>query len=232
LSRIFIKMKKELFQKIEIPEDVEIEIEESGLNVRGKEGELKRKFDLHNLEIEKKEDEIIIGSRKATKKEKKNMNTIAAHIHNMIKGVQGKFEYKLKVCFNHFPITVEIKEREAVIKNFLGESVPRKLKISEGVDVGIDKDVITISSIDKELAGQTAANFEKITRIRGVDKRIFQDGIFIINKAGKEIWKKNFWEEFGAGIQNLEKEERKNRFGGNQKGGIIKWEKKEKDILL
>jgi len=225
-------MKKELFQKIEIPEDIEIEIEGSSLNVKGKQGELKRKFDLYNLEIEKKDKEIIIGNKKATKKEKKNMNTIIAHIHNMIRGVQKKFEYKLKVCFHHFPITVEIKEREAVIKNFLGESVPRKLKISGGVEVGIDKDIITVSSIDKELAGQTAANFEKMTRTRGVDKRIFQDGIFIINKAGKEIWKKNFCEESGAGIQNLEKEERKNRFGESQKGGTIKWERKEKDIPL
>jgi len=180
-------MKKELFQKIEIPENVEINIDGNSLDVKGKEGELKRKFDLHNLEIEKKDNQVIVGSKKATKREKKLLNTITAHIKNMIKGVQEKFEYKLKVCFHHFPITVEIKEGEAIIKNFLGESVPRKLKISKEIGIKLDKDIITINSIDKELAGQTAADFEKITRIKGVDKRIFQDGIFIINKAGKEI---------------------------------------------
>ncbi len=180
-------MKKELFQKIEIPEGVEVNIDGSSLSVKGKEGELKRVFNTINLVFEKKGNQIVIGSKKATKKEKKNMNTIVAHIKNMINGVQEKFEYKLKVCFSHFPITVEIKEGEAIIKNFLGESVPRKLKILGGVDVKIDKDIITINSTDKELAGQTAANFEKATKIRGVDKRIFQDGIFIINKAGREI---------------------------------------------
>ena len=187
LLRIFIKMKQELFQKIEIPEGVEINIDGSSLSVKGKEGELKRVFNTTNLVFEKKDNQITIGSKKATKREKKIMNTIVAHIKNMIKGVQEKFEYKLKVCFHHFPITVEIKEGEAIIKNFLGESIPRKLKILEGVDVKLDKGIITVSSSDRELAGQTAANFEKATKIRGVDKRIFQDGIFIINKAGREM---------------------------------------------
>ena len=124
---------------------------------------------------------------RSTKKEKKMINTIASHVRNMVKGIQEKFEYKLKIVSSHFPISVELKENEAVIKNFLGEKIPRKSKIPGKVEVKIDKDIITVNSFDKELAGQTAANFEKNTRIRMKDRRIFQDGIFIIDKAGKEI---------------------------------------------
>jgi large subunit ribosomal protein L6 len=180
-------MKKELYQKIEIPEGVEVELNGNKVIVKGKEGVNEREFDISNLILEKKENEIIIGNKKATKKEKRKMNTLAAHIRNMIRGVQEKFEYKLKICFSHFPITVEVKENEALIKNFLGERVPRKMKIPSGVDVKVEKEIITVSSPSIELAGQVAANFENVTRISSRDRRVFQDGIFIISKAGEEI---------------------------------------------
>jgi len=184
---IFIKMKKEIFQNIEIPEGIEINIDGHSLNVKGPQGENRKSFNTRNLVFEKKENKIIIGSKKATKTEKRMMNTITAHINNMIKGVQEKFEYKLKICFSHFPMNVEIKGNEAVIKNFLGEKIPRKSKIPNGVEVKLDKEFITVKSQDKELAGQTAANFEKATRIKKRDRRVFQDGIFITSKSGKEI---------------------------------------------
>jgi large subunit ribosomal protein L6 len=180
-------MKKKLYQTIEIPEGVEANFEENTLIVKGPEGENKREFNFINLDFEKKDKKIIIGNEKATKVEKKYMNTIVAHIKNMIKGVQKKFEYKLKICFSHFPMVVEVKGNTAIIKNFLGEKVSRISKIPEGVEVKIDNEFIIVTSLDKELAGQTAANFEKATNIRKRDKRIFQDGIFIINKNGKEI---------------------------------------------
>lgn len=180
-------MKKEFFQNIKIPDGVEVDLDENTLTVKGSEGENKKVFNVIGLIFEKKDNQIIIGSKKTTKKEKKIINTITAHIKNMIKGVQKKFEYKLKICFIHFPITIEIKDDEAIIKNFLGEKIPRKLKILQGVEVKVDKEIISVSSPSKELAGQTAANFEKATRITMKDRRIFQDGIFIINKPGKEI---------------------------------------------
>ncbi len=180
-------MKKKLYQTIEIPEGIEVNLDENTLIVKGPEGENKREFNLNNLNFEKKDGKIIIGSEKATKMEKKCMNTIVAHIKNMIKGVQKKFEYKLKICFSHFPMTLDINGREGIIKNFLGEKVSRKVKIPEKVEIKIENEIIIVTSLDKELAGQAAANFEKATKIRNKDRRIFQDGIFIINKNGKEI---------------------------------------------
>jgi len=180
-------MKKELFQEIEIPEGVEVKLEEGMLTVKGPVGEIEKKLNLMKLDFEINENKIKIGNKKSTKREKKMMNTIVAHINNMIKGVQEKFEYKLKVCFSHFPMTVDIKDEEAIINNFLGEKIPRKLKILKGVEVDVKGQDITINSINREDAGQTAANFEAATKVRARDRRIFQDGIFITSKPGKRI---------------------------------------------
>ena len=180
-------MKKEYIQKIMIPEGVEVEVDGDVLKVNGKEGKSSREFKTDRLTMEKKGNEIIIGNKNASKKEKKMINTTKAHVTNMIKGVQKKFEYRLKVCYNHFPFTVEVKGKEAIIKNFLGEKTPRRAHIPGNVEVKIEKDIITIKSHDKELAGQTAANFETATKIRLRDRRVFQDGIFIIEKNGRQI---------------------------------------------
>ncbi len=180
-------MKKEFYKEIEIPSGVEVYLEGNKIKVVGAEGENEREFQIGHLEFKKNDGKILIGYKKTTKKEKKLINTITSHLKNMIKGVQKKFEYNLKICFSHFPMTLEIHGNEVVIKNFLGESVPRKMKILKGVEVTIEKDIIKVVSVDKELAGQTAANFETATKIRKRDKRVFQDGIFMINKAGREI---------------------------------------------
>lgn len=179
--------RKELFEKIKIPDGVEVEIDNGRVVVKGKNGINERKFSLAGLTLEKKGNEIIIGTEKATKKEKMKIYTIAAHIKNMIRGVQEKFEYELKICFSHFPISVEVKENEVSIKNFLGEKVPRKTKLPNNVDVKVEKDIIKISSTNIEAVGQAAANLERVTKISKRDRRVFQDGIFIISKCGKEI---------------------------------------------
>lgn len=180
-------MKKNLFVEIEIPQGVEVKLEGNMLNVRGPAGELNKKLNLQRLNFEIKDRKILMGNEKSTKREKKLMNTNAAHIRNAIAGVQEDFEYNLKVCFHHFPITVEVSGNQATIKNFLGEKIPRTARIMEGAEVKVDKEIITITAKDKDVAGQTAANFEKATKISSRDRRIFQDGIFITNKAGKEI---------------------------------------------
>ncbi len=184
---IFTKMKKEIFETIDIPEGVDVSIEDNKVSIKGSEGENIREFNIGKCDLEKRDKGIVIGYKKASKNEKKVINTIVQHIKNMIKGVQEKFEYQVKICSSHFPMTVSVEGNKATIKNFLGEKIPREVRIPEGAEVEINKEIITIKSTNKEIAGQTAANFEKATRISNRDRRIFQDGLYIINKAGVEI---------------------------------------------
>lgn len=115
------------------------------------------------------------------------VGTIRAHINNMIKGVTEGFTYKLKIRYAHFPMKVSVKGNEVIIENFLGEKHPRRARIMEGVTVKISGEDVIVTGIDKEKVGQTAANIEQATRIKGRDPRVFQDGIYIVEKAGKAI---------------------------------------------
>lgn len=182
-------MKQELFNEIEIPEGVEVEINDDIVKVKGPEGENTRKFVIRKIEVKKSEDgkKVLVGHKRATKNEKKLINTLTSHIQNMIRGVSEKWEYQLKAVSSHFPMTLESKGNEVIINNFLGEKISRKSKLPENVEIEIQKETIFIRSVDKEKAGQASANLERATRISNKDRRIFQDGIFITHKAGEEI---------------------------------------------
>ena len=86
-------MKQDIKKIIEIPEGVEVKVDGTNLCVKGKEGEVQRKFNSDGIGLEIKEGKLILSSKKATKREKKVINTFFSHIQNMIKGVQEKFEY-------------------------------------------------------------------------------------------------------------------------------------------
>jgi large subunit ribosomal protein L6 len=180
-------MKKELIYEAEILEGVEVSIEGKTLIVKGEKGESKRLFHYPGIEMKKEDNKVTLSCKVASKKEKSIMGVSLTHIKNMIQGVKEGFVYRLKICSGHFPMKIEIKDNQVVINNFLGEKKPRIAKFTEGASVKMEGDEITIESHNKEIAGQTASTIEKTTRINNRDKRIFQDGIFIIEKAGKLI---------------------------------------------
>jgi len=178
---------KQLKEQIDIPENVQIEIVGNTIKVKGPLGESQKKLLNPKIKFSKEDNKFLLVSDNASKREKTMLRTFKAHIKNLIKGVITGFTYKLKSCTAHFPVDLSIKENEFIIKNFLGERKPRVAKIFPGVDVKIDNDVITVSGIDKESVGQTAATIEQTCRITNRDRRVFQDGIFITEKDGKVL---------------------------------------------
>lgn len=179
--------KKGIQEKLSLPNGCEFKQEKTKITVKGPKGEITRILPDKQISVAKKGEDLVISYEKSSKKEKKNLFTTRAHLKNMIKGVQEGFTYKLKICSGHFPMSVAIKNGVLEIKNFIGEKVPRTLKLKTGVDVKIEGDLITVYAVDKELAGLTAGAIEKLTRRPGFDKRIFQDGIYIIEKDGKKL---------------------------------------------
>lgn len=180
-------MKADIQLEIEIPEGVTVTADNGKITVKGPKGENKREFKDPKVKFEVKDGKILLDVKKASKREKSIINTYYKHIMNMINGTIEGFLYKLKICSGHFPMNVTVAGNKFVVKNFIGEKFPRTLVIKEGANVKIEGDVISVEGICKETCGQVAADIENLMRVTNRDRRIFQDGIYIIEKAGKSI---------------------------------------------
>ncbi|MAG38741.1 50S ribosomal protein L6 [Candidatus Woesearchaeota archaeon] len=176
-------MKEELF----IPENCNVSLENELVVVSGSKGEVKKRLFNPLVKMFVDKEKIILESKKDNKQAKKLIKTFRAHIKNLFKGANEGHVYKLKICSGHFPMTVVVKENIFEIKNFLGEKVPRTVGILKDTSVKIEGIEIIVESINKEQAGQMAALLEQLTKRPGFDKRIFQDGIYLIEKDGKQI---------------------------------------------
>jgi len=185
----FTKMTEEkaLTEEIEVIEGANASLNGTSLTVSGPKGNVVREFNSPKARIKLEGRQITLSASGNTRKDKTVLKTYKAHIRNAMKGVTEGYVYKLKVCSGHFPITVSVSGNRLEIKNFLGEKIPRKVNLMPGAAVKVDGSTITVESPDIEKAGQVAADIEQATRRPGFDRRIFQDGIYIIEKEGEQI---------------------------------------------
>jgi large subunit ribosomal protein L6 len=116
------------------------------------------------------------------KKEAALVNTITAHVRNMIKGVSEGFTYKLKIVFVHFPMTVRVQGKVFVIQNFIGERQDRYADIAGDARVTVEGEDVIVEGVDIEEVSQTAANIQQACKIRKKDLRKFLDGIYVYSK--------------------------------------------------
>ena len=179
--------REKITKEIELPDGVSVSIGEQILLIKGPKGEDKRDIKKYDISIKTDNKKIILESNGGTKKYKKIAGSLTAHIKNMIRGTLQNYIYTLKICSGHFPMNISIANNKLIIKNFLGEKVPRVLQLKHGADVKVEGDLIYVTSPSKETAGQISGDIEQLTRRPGYDCRVFQDGIYLVNRDGKEL---------------------------------------------
>lgn len=171
-----------LREEIPIPEGITVTVDEA-VTIKGSKGTLTRNFNNKKaITISVEDNNVVVEARFPKKKEKAMLGTIKSHISNMIIGLTDGFNYKMKIVYAHFPMTVKKAGDKVMIENFLGERHPRSAKIVGDADVKIKGDEVIVSGINKEHVGQTMANMEQATKIKGRDPRVFQDGIYLVSK--------------------------------------------------
>lgn len=167
---------------IEIPKDVNVAQDGKKITVTGPKGELSRSF--------KESVKIMIGDGVITLKPMGDSKavtslwgTYGSHLTNMISGVVTPFEKKLIVEGVGF--RAEISGDTLTMS--LGFSHKVEMKVPKDLVVSVEKNVITVSGIDKELVGQFAAEVRgkrKPEPYKG--KGIRYEGEIIKRKEGKK----------------------------------------------
>jgi large subunit ribosomal protein L6 len=137
---------------IAIPAKTQVSVKDGLVVVKGPLGELSRSFapgvsiavEGSEVKVEKTEDTIFTRAL---------WGTVASHIRNMIAGVNQPFAKKLVVEGVGFKSAVFGKE----VVMHLGFSHPVVMQIPPELTVTAEKNVISVSGIDKEKVGSFAA---------------------------------------------------------------------------
>ena len=130
----------------------EVTVKDSTITVKGPLGVLTRTF-AKGVSMAVEGNEVIVAKTEDTIFTRALWGTVASHIRNMVSGVNQLFVKKLIVEGVGFKSAVSGKN---IVLN-LGFSHPVTIEIPAGLTVTAEKNVITISGIDKEAVGSFAA---------------------------------------------------------------------------
>lgn len=139
---------------ISIPEKVEVKIAGASVKVKGPKGALE--FDMPGKIAAKVEDGQIVLTRGDEDSESRSLHGLCrSRVANMVKGVSVGFTRDLDI--NGVGYRAEVKGKE--LHMALGFSHPVIYPLPEGINAEVDgkKTKITLSGIDKQLLGNTAA---------------------------------------------------------------------------
>jgi large subunit ribosomal protein L6 len=168
---------------ITIPQGVEIKIDGQTVSVKGPKGELIRTF-LPDVKVEIKENEIIVSPVFENKRVSAIWGLTRALLNNMVEGVVNGYEKKLEMEGIGYKANLEGKNLTLSV----GFSHEVKVECPEGITFGVEKNVISVSGIDKEQVGLVACNIRKIRKPEPYKgKGIRYQGEIVRRKAGKRV---------------------------------------------
>jgi len=139
---------------ITLPSGVDININGSSVNVKGKKGVLE--FDIHSsVEIKKQENELLFSARHGDKGSRAMAGTMRSLVNNMVIGVTDGFEKRLTLV----GVGYRAQTQGSKLSLSLGFSHPVEYMVPEGITVETPSQTeIVIKGVDKQVVGQVAAN--------------------------------------------------------------------------
>ena len=167
---------------IKIPAGTEVAVVAGEITVKGKGGTLKRHVHPAVL-ITVANGEVLVTPAEKARLAKALWGTYAAHMRNMVAGVNTPFVKKLQV--EGIGYRVELAGKQ--LKLNVGYSHPVLVAIPAGVTVAVEKNIITVSGPDKEEVGEFAASVRAIKKPEPYKgKGIRYEGEVVRLKQGKK----------------------------------------------
>ncbi len=146
-------------QPINIPEGVEIKIDGQKVTLKGKKGQLF--LDVHPLvKVVQKDNQLLVSIAEQDKFSRSLWGTNRALLANLVKGVTEGFTKKLE--FKGVGYKVNLAGNKMTLE--VGYSHPVEYILPEEVEGKVEKNIITISGIDKAIVGQAAAEIRAIRK--------------------------------------------------------------------
>lgn len=144
---------------IDIPEKTEASMNAGVFSVKGPKGSLERSF-RSDVAIVIEGKHVSLSIPKENNQTKALWGTYASHIKNMIKGVNDGFEKKL--ILEGVGFKSQVNGDKLVLA--LGFSHPVEVPIPQGLSMKAEKNLLTISGIDKELVGSFTAKVRDLKK--------------------------------------------------------------------
>ncbi|MBF0644038.1 50S ribosomal protein L6 [Desulfuromonas acetoxidans] len=165
-----------------IPAGVKVDLKEDHIDVQGPKGKLARSIP-NTVLVSMDADTINVEPVKTARRDTAMQGLYRSLIFNMVEGVTNGFSKVLEI--NGVGYRADVKG--STLNLALGYSHPIEYPLPDGISVEVEKQTkLTVSGIDKELVGATAA---KIRSFRGPEpykgKGIKYADERILRKAGK-----------------------------------------------
>ncbi|MDP3956630.1 MAG: 50S ribosomal protein L6, partial [bacterium] len=168
-----------------LPEGVTVSVKEDEVVVRGPQGELSVNIP-GGLSVKINGSNVLVGDSGYSSDARVGnalLGTLWALVRNSVAGVSKKFSKTLEIEGVGYKVALEGKD---LILN-LGYAVPVRYKVIDGVFLEVEKNVIRISGLDKELVGRVASEIRSLKKPEPYKgKGIHYRGEVIRRKAGKK----------------------------------------------
>jgi len=148
-------------QPIQVPSGVKVNLRGLEIEVTGTKGTLKRELP-SGVMVEVTDGNIVVSPEAASGKKARALHGLARTlINNMVVGVTNGYTKVLEISGVGYRADV----RGNTLHLSLGYSHPIEYKLPKGIEAAVDKqNRITLTGIDKELLGMTAANIRDFRR--------------------------------------------------------------------